>query len=89
MHASAGHFYFTKLLLPVLVNTAEKVLAGSVRVINISSIAHYMSASEGIRWSTLGHGADAIEARKKLGTTRVYGQSKLVKCTIHVDAATF
>ena len=86
---SAGHFYFTKLLLPVLMNTAEKVLVGSVRVINISSIAHYMSASEGIRWSTLGHGADAIAARKKLGTTRVYGQSKLVKCTIHVYTATF
>ena len=86
---SAGHFYLTKLLLPVLTNTAEKAPDGSVRVINISSIAHYMSASEGIRWPTIGPGSEAPAARRKLGMTRVYGQSKLVKCTIHVDTATF
>jgi hypothetical protein len=50
-----------------------------VRVVNVSSIAHYMGASEGIRWSTLGPGTDAIAARKKLGKARVFGQSKLVK----------
>jgi retinol dehydrogenase-12 len=88
-NASAGHFYLTKLLLPVLIATAEKSPAGTVRVVNISSIAHYMSAPEGIRWSTLDRGADAIVARRKLGMRRVYGQSKLVKCTIHVDMATF
>jgi retinol dehydrogenase-12 len=86
---SAGHFYFTKLLLPILTNTAEKAPAGSVRVINISSIAHYMSPSEGIRWSTIGPGVNAPVERRKLGMARVYGQSKLVKCTIHVDPRNF
>ena len=81
-HASAGHFYLTKLLLPLLVTTAKKSPAGTIRVINVSSIAHYMAAPEGIRWSTLGPEDDAHVARRKLGITRVYGQSKLVKCMI-------
>ncbi|KAF8500407.1 hypothetical protein F5888DRAFT_1610400 [Russula emetica] len=72
-----GHFYLTKLLLPVLKATAKNSPAGSVRIINMSSIAHYMSASEGIRSSTLGPETDAVAARKKLGVARLYGQSKL------------
>ncbi|KAH9989192.1 NAD(P)-binding protein [Russula vinacea] len=72
-----GHFYLTKLLLPLLVTTAKKSPAGTIRVINVSSIAHYMAAPEGIRWSTLGPEDDAHVARRKLGITRVYGQSKL------------
>jgi retinol dehydrogenase 12 len=80
-HASlfAGHFYFTKLLLPVLIAAAKNSPAGTVRVVNMSSIAHYMSASEGIRYSTIGPGTDAVAARKKLGAARLFGQSKLVK----------
>ena len=85
---SAGHFYFTKLLLPALTAAAVQSPPGAVRVVNVSSIAHYMSASEGIRWSPV-HGRDAPAARRKFGVTRLYGQSKLVKCTIHVDTATF
>lgn len=72
-----GHFYLTKLLLPVLKAAAKGSPAGTVRVVNMSSIAHYMSASEGIRWTTLGPGADAAAARKKLGVARLFGQSKL------------
>jgi NAD(P)-dependent dehydrogenase (short-subunit alcohol dehydrogenase family) len=87
-HASAGHFYLTKLLLPILTAAAKKSPPGTVRVINISSIVHYMSAREGIRWATIS-GPDAAMARRKLGVPRIYGQSKLVKCTIHVDTATF
>jgi hypothetical protein len=79
MRLFAGHFYLTKLLLPVLKATAKNSPAGTVRVVNMSSIAHYMSASEGIRWSTLGPGTEAAAARKKLGMARLYGQSKLVK----------
>jgi retinol dehydrogenase-12 len=86
--ASTGHFYFTKLLLPALTATAEKSLHGTVRVVNVSSIAHYVSASEGIRWSTL-NGPDGAAARRKLGVRRLYGQSKLVKRTIHVDTTNF
>ncbi|KAI0305197.1 NAD-binding protein [Multifurca ochricompacta] len=72
-----GHFYFTTLLLPVLTATAKKVPAGTVRVVNVSSIGHNMGAPETIRWSTLATGNDALEARKKLGTSKLYGQSKM------------
>jgi len=72
-----GHFYLTKLLLPLLTATAKKSPAGTVRVVNVSSIGHYMGASEGIRWTTLSPGNDSLVARKKLGTARLYGQSKL------------
>ena len=78
MRTFVGHFYLTKLLLPVL-KAAAKGSPGTVRVVNMSSIAHYMSASEGIRWTTLGPGTDAAVARKKLGVARLFGQSKLVK----------
>ncbi|KAH9015085.1 NAD-P-binding protein [Lactarius pseudohatsudake] len=72
-----GHFYLTKLLLPVLTATAKKTPVGTVRVVNVSSIAHLYGASEGIRWATLAPGNDSLEARKKLGSTKLYGQSKL------------
>ena len=75
----AGHFYLTKLLFPVLTVTAKNSPAGTVRVVNVSSLGHYRGAPEGIRWSSVSPGNDALEVRKKLGTTRLYGQSKLVK----------
>jgi NAD(P)-dependent dehydrogenase (short-subunit alcohol dehydrogenase family) len=72
-----GHFYLTKLLLPVLTVTARNS-SGIVRVVNVASIGHEKGAPEGIRWSTVvPDGNDAVEARKKLGTPRLYGQSKL------------
>jgi NAD(P)-dependent dehydrogenase (short-subunit alcohol dehydrogenase family) len=77
-HLFAGHFYLTKLLLPALKAAEKSSPAGVVRVVNMSSIAHYLSP-EGIRWNTLGPGADAAEARKKLGVSKLYAQSKLVK----------
>ncbi|KAI0000664.1 NAD-binding protein [Russula compacta] len=73
-----GHFYLTKLLLPVLTATAKK-LPGTVRVVNVSSFGHNMGAPEGIRWPTLTRGNDSLEARKQLGTNKLYGQSKLVR----------
>ncbi|KAI0253336.1 hypothetical protein BJV78DRAFT_203386 [Lactifluus subvellereus] len=71
-----GHFYLTKLLLPVLTETAKKAPAKTVRVINVSSIGHY-GAAEGIRWSTLAPGNESLEARKKFGSARLFFQSKL------------
>jgi NAD(P)-dependent dehydrogenase (short-subunit alcohol dehydrogenase family) len=79
MHLFTGHFYLTKLLLPALKAAVKRSPAGTVRVVNTSSIAHYMSPKEGIRWSTLLPGPDAAEARKKLGVAKLFGQSKLVK----------
>jgi len=72
-----GHFYLTKLLLPVLTETAKKAPAKTVRVVNVSSIGHYLGPTEGIQWSTLAPGNDSIEARKRLGSARLFGQSKL------------
>ncbi|KAH9019371.1 NAD-P-binding protein [Lactarius hengduanensis] len=73
-----GHFYLTKLLLPVLTATAKKNPAGTVRVVNVSSIAHQQyGAPEGIRWATLAPGNDSLEASKKLTSIKLYGQSKL------------
>ena len=74
----AGHFYFTKLLLPVLTATAKKAPEKTVRVVNVSSLGHYLGAPEGIRWTTITPGTESLEARVKLGSARLYGQSKTV-----------
>jgi hypothetical protein len=75
----AGHFYLTKLLLPVLIAAAKASPAGTVRVVNMSSITHNMVAPEGIRWATLGPGEEAAEARERLGDAKLFAQSQLVK----------
>lgn len=77
-HVMAAHFYFTKLLLPLLTATAKKAPAKTVRVINVSSLGHYLGAPEGIRWTTIAPGTESQEARRSLGVTRLYGQSKTV-----------
>jgi len=72
-----GHFYFTKLLLPLLTATAKNSPPGSVRVVNVSSIGHHVAPSEGIRWSTLSPGDDCLAVGKNVGATTLYNQSKL------------
>jgi len=72
-----GHFYLTKLLLPRLKAAVATSPIGTVRVVNVSSIVHYMAPSDGIRWSTLDVGEPALAARKTLGIARLYGQSRL------------
>ena len=59
--------------------TAKNSPKGSVRVVNLSSIGHHVVPPEGIRWSTLAPGGDYLEAAKKVGALKLYGQSKLVK----------
>ena len=80
-YVMTGHFYFTKLLLPLLIATAKKAPTDTVRVINVSSLGHYLGVPEGIRWSTLVPGPESFEARRKLGTARLFGQSKTVGST--------
>ena len=77
----AGHFYFTKLLIPLLTVTAKNSPQGSVRVVNVSSLGHNVVPPEGIDWSTLAPGNldEYLAAGKKLGALKLYGQSKLVK----------
>ncbi|EIN04702.1 NAD(P)-binding protein [Punctularia strigosozonata HHB-11173 SS5] len=65
-----GHFYFTKLLLPTLLSTAETAPKGTVRIINTSSAAHYMS---GLDFATFKDGPK----RRKQNTDLLYCQSKL------------
>ncbi|KDR76849.1 hypothetical protein GALMADRAFT_96456 [Galerina marginata CBS 339.88] len=64
-----GHFYFTKLLLPTLTNTAALTPDGSARVITISSGAHHL---HGIDYNILKDG----EARSKSDPQALYAQSK-------------
>ena len=75
----AGHFYFTKLLLPLLTVTAKNSPQKSVRVVNVSSIGHYVVPPDGIQWSTLSPGEDYLAMGKKIGALKLYGQSKLVR----------
>ncbi|KAI9464792.1 NAD-P-binding protein [Russula earlei] len=72
-----GHFYFTKLLLPLLTATAKGSPPGSVRVVNVSSLGHIVTPPEGIKWSSLTPGDDCLAVGKKIGATKLYGQSKL------------
>ncbi|EKM50936.1 uncharacterized protein PHACADRAFT_262837 [Phanerochaete carnosa HHB-10118-sp] len=76
-----GHYFFTKLLMPTLLRTAEGEVSGApclVRVVSVSSDAHELTApSQGIVWESLQKGDAAIPTRKKLVGHRLYGQSKL------------
>jgi len=88
--ALIGHFYLTKLLLPVLTATATKAPAKSVRVVNVSSLAHYFGAPEGVRWTSLAVGHESLDARKGLGSARLFGQSKTVSTmSCSSDATSF
>ncbi|KIM74375.1 hypothetical protein PILCRDRAFT_80169, partial [Piloderma croceum F 1598] len=64
-----GHFYFTKLLLPALIVAAQSTPGVGGRVVNVSSVGHHF---ENLHFNTFKDGP----ARKKLGTQRLYSQSK-------------
>jgi NAD(P)-dependent dehydrogenase (short-subunit alcohol dehydrogenase family) len=73
VHSFLGHFYFTKLLLPILLSTAKSSPDHTTRVINTSSMGH--GYASGIDFDTLKDG----RKRKKLGTYALYAQSKFVR----------
>ncbi|KIJ06997.1 hypothetical protein PAXINDRAFT_91104 [Paxillus involutus ATCC 200175] len=64
-----GHFYLTKLLLPILISTAKSSSEGTVRVVNTSSNAYLLS---GLEFDTFKDGPK----RRADSTYRLYGQSK-------------
>jgi len=66
-----GHFYFTKLLIPALLAGAKSSSDGKSRVVNLSSVAAYMSKSFDLDM------ARDTPQRKKTSLTYLYGQSKL------------
>ncbi|EIN12451.1 NAD(P)-binding protein [Punctularia strigosozonata HHB-11173 SS5] len=67
-----GHFYFTKLLLPVLLSTTKSTPEGKVRVVNTSSSAHYHPFGPPLDFATFKDGP----ARRKVHKTKLYAQSK-------------
>lgn len=72
----SGHFYFTKLLLPALLAGAKTSSDGKARVVNISSIAAYMSKALDLEV------AQDTPQRKKSSLTYLYSQSKLVRIPV-------
>ncbi|KAF8158077.1 NAD(P)-binding protein [Crassisporium funariophilum] len=65
-----GHYYFTKLLLPTLLETAKTSPDGKARVVNTSSTGHLMTNV--VDFNTLKDGPPRI----KKGTNILYAQSK-------------
>lgn len=66
-----GHFYITKLLLPILISTAKSTPEGTVRVVNTASHGHWFSNLE---FDTFMDGPK----RRADQTFRLYRQSKAV-----------
>ncbi|KAI5114641.1 hypothetical protein M0805_001569, partial [Coniferiporia weirii] len=67
-----GHFYFTQLLLPTLIDTAKSTPEKQARVITTSSSGHLMHGP-GFKWDTL---KGDSPARTKYGRQMLYAQSK-------------
>ena len=76
--SAVGHFYFTKLLIPALIAGAKSSTDGKARVVNLSSVAAYLTKSFDLDM------AQDLPQRKKASPTYLYGQSKLV-CISDVD----
>lgn len=68
-----GHFYFTKLLIPLLLAGAKTSSDGKARVVNTSSSGSLFTNK--IDFNTL----KDTPARKKKGAQMLYCQSKLVR----------
>ncbi|KAG6854128.1 hypothetical protein C0991_010292 [Blastosporella zonata] len=66
-----GHFYFTKLLLPILEATAQNSGEKHVRVLQASSVTHYYGSLD---FDTFKDGP----ARRKLSVDGLYARSKYV-----------
>ncbi|KAG9104133.1 hypothetical protein FRC07_009842 [Ceratobasidium sp. 392] len=67
-----GHYLFTILLLPVLTRPR-----GHARVVNVSSSVHWLAPKGGVDYSTLiPNDVDSEARRRKVGTQRLYAQSK-------------
>ncbi|KAG1735504.1 hypothetical protein EDB19DRAFT_1723858 [Suillus lakei] len=75
-----GHYYFTKLLLPILTSTAEATPEGKVRVVNVASCAHLFGSLD---FNTFKDGP----ARKKYSRTGLYNQSKFGNVVLALELA--
>ncbi|KAJ8585184.1 NAD(P)-binding protein [Rhizopogon salebrosus TDB-379] len=75
-----GHYYFTKLLLPVLISTAKATPEGTVRVVNVASCAHLFG---NLDFNTFKDGP----ARNKCTTRTLYSQSKFGNIVLALELA--
>ena len=66
-----SHFYFTKLLLPILLSSAKSSPEGTVRVVNTASLGHWFSK---LHFDTFIDGPK----RRAIHPFWLYGQSKTV-----------
>ncbi|KAJ7339066.1 NAD(P)-binding protein [Mycena albidolilacea] len=75
-----GHFFFTELLLPVLLKTHAET-GTRARIMHTSSIGHQFAPGRGFELVSLKGGPERDAWVKKAGTTmgpwRLYGESKL------------
>ena len=69
-----GHFYLTKLLLPVMLDTAKDTPNGKVRVVSTSSSAMLLAPPSGIDYATLKDGP----VRRRSDPVKLYQQAKAV-----------
>lgn len=75
-----GHYYFTKLLLPILTLTAKATPEGKVRVVNVASCAHLFG---GLDFNTFKDGP----ARKRCSRGTLYNQSKFGNVVFALELA--
>jgi NAD(P)-dependent dehydrogenase (short-subunit alcohol dehydrogenase family) len=74
-----GHFYFTKLLLPLLISTAKASPDSNARVVNTASVGHMFTCK--LDFETFKDGPK----RRKMATESLYFQSKFVSALPHVS----
>lgn len=72
---SSGHWYLTELLVPTMIETAERSPPKSVRVVNVSSAGHYAVRSQPMDFGSFKGGPQ----RDKYDSAELYTQSKFVR----------
>ncbi|RDB18016.1 hypothetical protein Hypma_000850 [Hypsizygus marmoreus] len=80
-----GHFYFTKLLLPVLLATAAEATSpkDKPRIINVSSSGHYLARSNPLDFNSFKCGP----VRSKYSPSDMYTQSKFANIVFNNELA--
>ncbi|KIY48210.1 NAD(P)-binding protein [Fistulina hepatica ATCC 64428] len=76
-----GHWYLTKLLLPVLLETAKISPDGKARVVNVSSNGHELIKD--IKFDAFRDGP----VRKRMGPLTLYSQSKFGNVVVSAELA--
>jgi retinol dehydrogenase 12 len=82
-----AHFLMNKLLMPILLSTAQIAPKGSVRVVWVSSDGHIMFSPkpDGIDWTDIGKKPAGWKGEK--GSMTYYGQSKVGNVLLAMELA--